>query len=362
MSKKPVIFISSALTSKNYDESNFFEFFIIIMGKLSILLRAKHYELFLRVPEYQEDAVKDQKKFLEALLKDDLTSYSALIISPFERRPLIHAIDRIIRKKKKFPIFTIDKEFRELDFSDKPHIIKEGLIPKSVISNEKYGGNLAAQSIYEYLYRYFKRCYPKKKPFIMILRGLEGSKLRVEGFREEIKRLSEKFNYRVRICSEKEEIKAKFQRTMAQKDAKKFLTDIKCDVQAFFCCNDEMALGVRDELERRLSLLNIKRNKILESKTPDKIKHKKIELIDEEINKIKEIKIVGYDGIKETRILLKQGDCWILNSIDTKIIQQTINLTELLFRSIGEIKESTDKIETILKPELIVALGDQNYV
>jgi len=363
MSKKPVVFISSALTSRSYDESKFFEFFIIIIGKLSVLLRSRQYELILRVPEYQEDAVEEQKEFLDDLTKDDLSKYSALIISPFERQPLVDYIDQIIRRNKEFPILTIDKDFRKQDFIDKAHIINNNLVPKSVICDEEFGGELAARSIIDCMYDLYGDWNPEKEPYIQIFKGLEGSELRVKGFRKGMEKLCEEKKFSVRICCEEDEINAQFKRTTAKQKAKILLTDLKCDVQAFFCCNDEMALGVRDELERRFYDLRIERSSIDVLRMPPDSKKNKLKLLDKKINMINDIKIVGFDGIRETRILTHQKDNWLLNSVDVKIVEQANNLSKLLFYKIGEIKKpKDDEIKQKIPPKLIVPIGDQKNI
>src|SRR5262249_33034114 len=69
-------------------------------------------------------------------------------------------------------------------------------------------------------------------------------------------------------------------------------TEFPGNVDAFFCCNDEMALGVWDFLFR----------KWIESGA---------KIIDKTV-------IVGFDGIAEVRRKIDERDFWLLNTVDVK--------------------------------------------
>lgn len=298
MSKKnnPVVFISSAISPSKYSKVSF-EYFTKIAVLLSQYFEPQ-YDLIIKIPpDNDEQSQHTQLSMLDNTIAFN-KKYSGIIIAPIGTSLLEESIYNYISKRKadcqKCPILTIDKGYIKdkcayfKDRNDNP--------PPFVMSDGKIGGKRAAES----LIKYFEK-NPQINPTVLILKGLEGSQERVDGF---IERWKEKYNNEPTLF--RREIP--FKRDIAKQEIYSFLqdhSDFINKMHGVFCCNDEMALGVRE------ALYEFKRN------NPGIFKE------------IKWVKIVGFDGINEVKRLIDEKDCWIINTIDVEIEEQVNKLVQM---------------------------------
>lgn len=348
--KKPVAFISSALTSEDYGP-RVFEYFTIIAAHLSIQMRKNNYEVVFFVPHLQEKAGEEQTDFIN-YVRINIQDYSGVIISPFQKSAITQALGDLIRttndhniktknRAERIPVLTIDKGYEDEDFNVVLKVKENKLSAGYVMCDETEGGRKAAQCLFYHFFHTQRKI--AQPPVVVIFKGLEGSQLRIKGFKDEMKKLVSENKYKLEIAGI--EIEAKYKRSLADIKATECLNDPKTTlsvtkIDAFFCCNDEMALGIRDVLVRRHQGLN---NQIADEHlrynnglTPEDKFRQKIGDLNSERYEIEQIRIIGFDGIREVEILIREGDKWLLNSVDVKIGQQVEFLADLFFLEKGE--------------------------
>lgn len=327
--KKPVLFISSALSPDNHpDESKVFDYFVVIAAKLSIELRHLQYEVILMVPHRQSSAAVDQKRFLDELNNIKLNeNYSGIIIAPFDTDTICDSLATLMSKNNcllpPVPILTIDKYIKRFTngLTNTPP-------PHHVVGNWKKGGELAAQSIMHY-FTHNKAAFKKGTTInIAILKGLQGSDERIKSFTKEIQKAKDPhLKFKIKTTLEgnfnrsvsRNVVTENYQKLFCQDDEKK-------NINAFFCCNDEMALGVRDVLHEQNDILLESINDSRTNIRKNDIKKRKI--------KLHNIKIVGFDGISESRFLVNNKDKWLINSVDVQVFNQVKHLAGLFKDSI----------------------------
>lgn len=397
--KKPVLFISSALSPnhplEHPDHSKIFEFFVIMAAKLSIELRKLGYDIVLKVPSNQKTARDDQARFIKELDESRNANkyYSAVVIAPFDTNLLENDVATLIYNLNPhvIKIITIDKYFK----SHNGNLIGNPGIkaPPFVICDAEAGGRLAAQSLVRY-YIDNKLKNSLNELIIIIMEGLDGSDERINGFTNEMARIKNFPNkcinlvYSIYSDLDREKWKGDFDRQKAKNIIKDNFAELNSNnINAIFCCNDEMALGVRDhlcerynevkndidkskneirELEQYIGKIEFK--KIIEQKGKDNIdltseynemndKKTTLSSLEAEKSWIENIKVIGYDGILEVQLLIKNNDPWIINSVDVDIDEQVINIVKW----INESHEShCSKIDPV-KPKLIVGIDNDEY-
>jgi DNA-binding LacI/PurR family transcriptional regulator len=355
--KKPVLFISSALSPDGENEHEVLEYFVDILGFLSILLRKAGFDLMLKVPTSQSTAAKEQRKFLEFIYEKDMlkANYSGLIIVPFNLVEIESILSKLIYQNETFPILTIDRGYEKI----RP---EAGLksAPPFVMCDQTLGGKIAANSLASYFIHNQKNV--GRLPNVAVMAGPrdpkgeidECSKKRIAGFRN---RLKEAFPKAI-ICTEPSLI-GDYNRSTAKRKAQKFLQQNEHDKipNAFFCCNDEMALGVRDAIiEEKQKILkeyeNVCKIPIGMSKRKEKKTH-----IYEQLVWINNIKVVGFDCIRELSTLLDDGDNWLLNSVNVVIHEQATEIVKI-FIALKDKKQVPQHIE--YPPVLGIELLKQN--
>lgn len=337
--RKPVLFISSALSPDNHpDKSKVFDYFVVIAAKLSIELRHLDYEVILRVPYRQKTAARDQKLFLEELRNIKLCeNYSGVIIAPFDTEAINESLALLMSKNKcdsPVPILTIDKyikKFTVKSTNEKP--------PHYVVGDWVMGGKLAAQSIMNY-FEHNKTSFPRGATInIAVMKGLEGSDERIEGFQRALKEGGQSgFTFDIVTT-----LNGGFNRSVAKQvvnDCYDSLLEKK--VKAFFCCNDEMALGVRDFLFEKNEWFTGEIYSIKGKKNP------KINAYKKRQRALHNIKIVGFDGVSEVRVLTDNRDKWLLNSVDVQIFEQVRKLAILFKKCIEGEEVGPDVVEVAL--------------
>jgi ABC-type sugar transport system substrate-binding protein len=348
---KPVLFINSALSIDEDDKSDIFDFFVLLTANLSIEFHKAEFDVVMKVPRSQDTAAKEQNLFIISLLENLVKEnrfkdhYSGIVIAPFDKDKLRPNLIKFVSslKDNEFPVITIDKGFETIE------TIKPDVKIPYVICDGKKGGKVAAGCFIEY-FESHTRLFEGRKPQIIILEGLQCSEERSKGFTEKGKLVFDIFG----------KLSGEYKRSKA-KEVVKDAIESKDKVDGFFCCNDEMALGVRDAIEEYKERLENKRNRV-GIKYHGTEKQARYEEIDSKISRLNEIRIVGYDGIKEVRVLLKQpNEQWLLNSVDVQVSAQVQALKEIYCSLQDPDKYSTSfSLEEKIEPTRVVVKQDNN--
>jgi ABC-type sugar transport system substrate-binding protein len=203
-------------------------------------------------------------------------------------------------------------------------------VPPGVACDGFYNAQQAADCVIRYL-----RLMRIKRPNVVVLQGREGSKPRILGFIDKVKahnaEAGEDMKLHVSVSNEME-----FLRSHASKRAHEYLNTNEWEglndqrymklltkepkrqrrgVDVFFCCNDEMALGVCETLERAL-------------RADNPVLHKTV--------------VVGFDGIPEATRRVGDRDPWLLNTVDVRVHSQVEDLIERFIPAVKERKRVAD--------------------
>jgi len=318
---KPIVLISSTLAYlTGQGSSEGLDFFTTLATSATQQLHSKGYDVILKVPHYHVGpkavyTTEDSQVELLTGVVDGFSNYAGLLIAPFATAKLR---DRLIQLRKvapDLPIVTIDKEFEAKAFR-KEHVPP----PAASIGDGVYNGRLAASSIIQYL-----QDVAVDHPTIVALQGIEGSAGRIRGFRRAIEEYNKDLSQskRVHLAISHQ---APFLRQSGAALATDYLggrgtgwsnlndvnlmeaattTEQSRAIHAFFCCNDEMALGARDTLESRLI------------GSP---------------GELNEVVIVGYDGIAPVAEKVVASDLWLLNTVDVKLKEQVEEAIRIIAR------------------------------
>ncbi|MBN1618624.1 substrate-binding domain-containing protein [Candidatus Dojkabacteria bacterium] len=342
---KPVVFINSALSPSDVNGHDVFDYFVTLMSSLSVTLSKEGYDLVLKTPSSYSNVVQEQLEFLsafESIIKKVGKYYSGIIIAPFAMKSLTPILGKLLADKDPtFPILTIDKGY--LDVSEIKYDLKVKHPPPCVICDEKQGGSLAADSLITYYKsRYGRRLEPK----VLIVAGLEGStgdedsKDRIDGFTEKFKESYPEAKYL--------HIYAEFKRNKAKEEMLNFIKTSTLRPNGVFCCNDEMALGIRDALMEEECEIQNEIDKLKTQGLSKREINSERENFLEDMAWIKRIKIVGFDGIREAKLLLRQKDKWLLNTVDVNAPRQVKKLVEMFVAFKGT--QDTPVIEGLRHP------------
>jgi hypothetical protein len=319
---KPIALLSSTLSFfGGGDRTEGLDYFTTLVMTIIQQLKSYNRDVILKVPIYAADdallgAAHHQLELLLETL-ENIDSYCALIVAPFKLEYLAKDLARLMKdikdSKRRFPVFTIDKAYVGKEAEE---FQKHGVAPPpGFICNGEFDGGLAASSIIAYV----KRAHISA-PNVVVLQGLEGSQPRILGF---LQRIAE---YNATITSEADEIyvavsiitpflpedaKERAEQFLSDEDSWTELIDSDYEIQnpqrqprrvdAFFCCNDEMALGVCEYLEGMPPGTNMA--------SPV---------------------VVGFDGIASVRRRIARPDHWLLNTVDVKVRKQVDGLVKAL--------------------------------
>lgn len=301
----PIVLISAPLSTgeafKTLEKEGIMEgldYFSVLVSELAQRTHSRNRDLVLKVPAPRRPDDEQIKLFNRIIERID--NYSGIIISPFSTDSLKRQVIGFLKKTKIFPICTIDKGFeRHFEDFEARHVF----VPPFVTCDNIQGGELAAKCFIKY--------FNKKeinKPKIGIIKGLEASEERIDGFLEGLDNGLGKNNYMPKVSEP-----IPYQRIPAIDATGEILeyfengSDGITQINSIFCCNDEMALGAREALIQYECMLKAKG-------------------VQEELN----VKIVGFDGIRDVTYLIDKKDKWILNTIDQMLPEQIRELITIM--------------------------------
>lgn len=238
----PILYISSPIS---LEETSSFDYFVSIINFLSRYVH--NYldkELIVKVPVSRN--AKEQIDQLEKAIDYCVIEkgvYSAIVIAPISSKELkAHLTDNFLKYKKvlrDIPIYTIDKKVPKL-----PNNFQWPFITGDWFK----GGKLAGQAAVEWI-----NGLDNSKNKVLIVRGQEGSESRIRGFNRYLKKNAG------HITIHKTQARLDYSREDAFNylNTNKFTYDLS-SYDVIFCCNDEMALGVRELVLRdKLSTKNL---------------------------------------------------------------------------------------------------------
>jgi ribose transport system substrate-binding protein len=265
-------------------------------------------DLIVKVPleDYSED---QQNQILREIVSRP--TYRAIIWIPvWTERP--ERLLEIWGSLMKLPLVTLDVDLHSLPTDSMP---MDFVFPPFVGGDNAGGGELAADLLADY---FEKRNQPN--PIIAVFTGSFQAERHASFLAHLRDRLSQSTPPVV--------LDAKFDRYKAKEYAfRLMLNSIRQSkpVDAFFCTNDEMALGVISALHELEGLLTIPSGH--------------------------EVKVVGYDGIKEMKRLIDSGDRFVLATIDVCISEQANRCADMVAGVLsGAMPPGTSRINKV-KPK-----------
>lgn len=245
---KKILFISSPLFIKG-KESSSHDYFTYIISELVQGFKDKNRDIdfVLKVPKANNDFHKQQVDFIDDALKKDF-EYDCIIVSPYNRNLLLKEFYRWKKPLNSNKLFFIDQGFPVKEVGDIDGIHR----PPYAQANWIQGGECAGVSMANYFLQIAKvKNENKLYPNILIVKGTVGSKERIEGFKNGLLSLNnDKFH--ISPTYPTDDINGLYDKTITKSKFKEildaYLKENKA-INGIFCCNDEMALGVREVLE-----------------------------------------------------------------------------------------------------------------
>lgn len=278
--RRRLLFLSSAFVPAT-DHRDTLDFFTLLTSKLTERLSA-YYDIVLRVPQDNKSGTQ-QAEFLGQAIRF-MRCYDAIVIAPIETNALKAPLSAFMKANPKYPVLTIDKNFEEHLEAFNPHP------PPSVIVDGKEGGSLAGKALKRYC-----TSIGKRNPRVRILQGLEGAEPRVAGCKAEFSDIPGAVSIHKQLS---------FDSLSAQQRIKMDL-EIKDFCDAYFCTNDEMALGVRE------ALIAYEREGGQWPNDQPPI-------------------IIGFDGIGTVKSLIRNGDKYMYGTIDARLEDQVAALSDMI--------------------------------
>jgi len=294
---KTVVYISSFLLNSTTNSSSF-DFFAEIISNLSNKLYFDDVDLIVKVPHNNQPTQLDILK--KVISNKD--KYDALIFAPTSILEITKYFEDygVLEELSNFPLMTIDKYFE----SNKDEV----LIPY-VTANWEEGGRKAAE---RFVVFFKDNIEGGEFVNLLILKGMEGSESRIDGFCDHIKDVNTMYGKKscIQECDagncKDDKCKLRYlisdEIDFTKEGAKSYILNnwykgakySKQDIKGVFSCNDEMALGAREAFQEL---------------------------------KVDNIKIIGFDCINEVkRLLQNENEKYMLATIDVKISKQVEDL------------------------------------
>lgn len=275
-SRVQVAFLTSALLPRA-GATFTFDFFATLISEVLVSLQER-FDVVVRVPSGKDlhEASHKQRRLLDEILRDT-HRYAGLILSPLDIQTLEHSIADHLRIGNDIHFFTVDQSFQTSPAFNG----RELAVPPFVVPDNKRGGEWAAKSLWRY-YNTLPREFRPDNPLFVVVKGKGASQVRANGFRNQLSLLS---NKKARVRNSKP-------LPFTSDDAYEWMMGNKkipwVEVVGIFCCNDEIALGIRAALEQWTR---------------------------EEWHPSLPV-IVGFDGINDvTRLIDSPEEPWIINTV-----------------------------------------------
>jgi len=299
--KGKVLFISQPLF-KDEGEVDTLDYFCQMLASLAIHIdEVDNYDMVIKIPK-SIDAWSDQVNFLIEC-KNNSKEYDLVIISPYDRKRILEHIINLQKVNNKLNVFTIDKGYTDKEFEQ----FSEGHVdpPKYIQADWEHGGELAAEKFIEYIVE--NHSDKQANCQILVVKGNDCHE-RENAFIEKIKKYS---NMNSAFDAKTTQISGNFLRDTAYTETKNWILKNMSNIIAkplygVFACNDEMALGVRQAIIEIESESNP-----FQDYTPQ---------------------IIGFDGIKDVVLRIKENDKYLYGTINIKVDKQVKELVELIKR------------------------------
>lgn len=303
-----ILFISSPVFL-NGIESTSSDYFSFIISSLSQKIRdiKGSIDFVVKFPKIGNNYHLEQTRLLDEAIKikDD---YDCIIIALYDRDQFKEKLIDVKGLIKQDKLFLIDQGYPKVEVGD---IDDEVFRPPYVQADWQQGGEEAGKSMAEY----FKNKKPSGviTPNIFIVEGKIGSKERIEGFKKGLISLNDN-GFSINAYFQQRNIKGEYSKETATSKFKEVLEQCLNDnklIHGVFTCNDEMALGVRNVLEKY-------KDKII----------KKLNETEWDLPILP--KIIGFDGIKDVTTLIEQGNEFIYDTVLVDIDGQIDGLIKMI--------------------------------
>lgn len=343
-----IAFVSSPLAPENDQQFDSFDFFAILLGGIVRHAQEFNHRVTVFVPQKSNATGSNQEAILRGSVLAEPVRFDAVVIAPFST----NAVEKVI--KEYFASVTANgacrakqqesKILRRIAFVDKKIDLQdvkvpEGILIHNVVCDNLTGGKSAAEVLHRnFVDRKNRKLTTAREQRFMVLRGLEGSEDRFEGFR---KRMAELVYQPGLQIEQPRSDYLNFTRAGARKWMRDELAGLESGNRnsfgkldpavswGIFACNDEMALGIRAVISNRYHEL---RQTLAAATTmsADKVKYHGNFTTDYQLLIfLQEIRIVGFDGIAPARDLINPGDNpmrpdpWLIGTIDARIERQS---------------------------------------
>lgn len=279
--RKTIGFVTSAFLPQK-DPTSSFDFFAILTSQVLQHLQ-NEYDVVVRVPAPEEigEIGRSQRTLLSELFNTS-NSFHAYVVSPVDVSAVASVVVPFLRKHNPARLVTVDQSLGSSRLFRKGNV----KVPRSVVPDNIHGGELAAESLWQY-YQSFPENERLKRPKFIVVEGTGASSDRFDGFKRKIARLS---NGKALVSPSGP---LSFSRESASQWAREQLRDNMNawnNVVGVFACNDELALGVCDALEWHLT-------------RPTR-------------QQMVTAAVVGFDGIRDvTGRIEKPDELWMLNTV-----------------------------------------------
>ena len=310
---RPIVYISSALSTR---ESSTFDYFTSLVSNLVwSVQRILKKDLVVKVPE--TNITRPQIDLLDEVL-DHREKYASMIIAPIESeevRTLLNQRINSFDEYRKCPIFSIDKPVG---------IITEQNIEVPSVYADWYKGGYAAGEAAKKIFRKNPDLRDRK---VLILKGLEGSEKRIQGFEDACR--TSKIPMVIDVT---EDPPIDFSREGALDRIIDEYSESLQEYSVIFACNDEMALGVREAI---LSLRQDDHSKV-EQKT--------------------RFRILGFDGTNEfVRLQKKPGELYLHSTANVHVAKQALRLATIIERynkDADKVKSAPKRFLSLIPPQM----------
>jgi hypothetical protein len=304
-SLKKVLFISSSI-SKIDKSIDTYDYFAAIVSEVTIELQTKYpeVEVVLKVPGVTSNPHIDQVNFIEHGFKNH---YDCIIVSPFNRSELYKKFADWKDKLKENRLLLIDQGFTDYREDKDNFDFKEFDRPPYVQANWIQGGEIAGTILSSYFKENSISC-----PHVVLLEGNVGSEERLNGFINTISNATPKYYptyYRLSCDYSREKAISSFSNYIDN-----CIKSKKC-IDAVFAANDEMAMGVREALINYDEQYKKEIAPFHNGRLP---------------------RIVGFDGIRDTTLLIQYGDAFLYDTVYVNLKEQIKKLLQIIDKLIVE--------------------------
>lgn len=297
-----ILYISSSFSKINR-AIDIHDYFAAVFSELAIKLQEEYpaVEIVVKIPGNTLNPANEQIQFITDAIKSN--SFDCIVVSPVDIKSIYEKLNEWTSYLAQYKLLFIDQGFvsEKIDEFDFTSLEK----PPYVQAKWQQGGQIAADAIINSLLVSKVSC-----PHIVLVEGNIGSAERITGFKKTIET-----NYKDKIFPTYYTIRGDYKHDTAHSEFKKYLLATiasKNHIDAIFCTNDEMALGIRLALVQ-LSDEYSEVSKNIDGRLPI---------------------VCGFDGIKDATILIQNDDRYLKYTIAVNLDKQVEKLVDIITKAV----------------------------